>query len=116
MKLLMTIFLILTMVFLLFGVTIFLAGTCIFVAIQTFYEIESYSGIWTAYFSVIAGAILFAYIAFVIIRDMFCNIAERGSETVRLKLTGFAFTNKFFIGFVLYEILKLLYLKKSSKK
>jgi hypothetical protein len=115
MKLIIPIFIILTIVFFFFGITTFVAGTFIFLATQAFYDIYFYSGIWTAYITIFLGTILFSYLIFIGIYSANKYIVKKKIEAVKARAISLSLPNKIFIVLILMQILKLLYLKKNKE-
>lgn len=117
MKLLMPIFLVLTIILILFGLTVFVAGTLIFLATQAFYDIYFYGETWIAYSSIIGFIILIPFLTFASLHCAVKKYAKAQTKNIAASwLSNFAITSKFFIVIILYQVIRLLYFKKIKEK
>ncbi len=112
MKIASPIFSVLITLFLMLALSVFIAGIFVFLTIQAFYEIYINNGILAAYFWVISGVVIFAFVFFITSRIWFCNMCKKNiKETKITKKSAFG---RFFMSVVLYRIVKFLFKRKKA--
>ena len=96
-----------------------IAGMLIFLITHIFYEISAYQNSALAYAVLIALTVLFAYLIFLIAREIFSRAIKKQEKKVKAGLLGQilgGFTGKAVIGVIFIEILRIILIKFRHKQ